>query len=132
MEPRSGMALLPPPQRFPHPSTVKLLSIMLLALLFGLGSGYLYFATADLMILALAVLVVAMALGAAEPRKPWLWTLLLAVFIPAAALIVRFRGDPLSAGRIEAAFAAGFASAFLGAYAGAMMRRMIAGVFGGS
>ncbi|MGA3210541.1 MAG: hypothetical protein ABSD20_04490 [Terriglobales bacterium] len=114
-----------------HPSSVKQLFLALLAILFGLGSGYLYFATLDLMILALLVLVIAMAMGAAEPCKPWLWATLLAVSIPAAVLIVRMLGGLVSTGRIEAAFAAGLVSALLGVYAGAMMRRMIAGVFGG-
>jgi hypothetical protein len=107
---------------------VKQSLLSLLAILLGLGCGYLYFASSDLMILALLVLVAAMALGVAAPGKPWLWALLLALSIPAATVITHLRGEQVGAGRIEAALAAGFASALLGAYSGAMMRRMIAGV----
>jgi len=105
--------------------------LVVLAILSGLGSGYLYFATFDLMILALLALVIAMALGAAVPRTPWLWAVLLAMSIPAAAFIPWHRAEIVPLTRLEAAFATGLASALIGAYAGAMMRRMIAGVFGG-
>lgn len=109
---------------------MKRVLLIFAAVALGLGSGYLYFALGDIMILALLALALSMALGAADADRPWLWALLLAGAMPAAALFVQLRGLPVLSGQVESALVAALASTFLGAYAGAMLRRMVTKIFG--
>lgn len=111
-------------------NSVKQICLAVVAVGLGLASGYLYLMSFDLMILAVLVLASAMALGAAQSRRPWIVALLLSLAIPMAAVLVRMRGLPVYSGQIESAAVAGLASALLGAYAGAFLRRMVAGLFG--
>lgn len=110
-------------------TNMKQAVLALVALGWGLASGYLYLKISDLMILAVAVLIAAMALGAAEPRRPWLAAILLSLAVPAAAIVVRRQHIPVYSGQVESALVAGLASAILGAYAGAFLRHMLSGLF---
>lgn len=100
-----------------------------IALLLGLASGYVHLIIPDPTVVALLALASAMFLGLTQPRRPWVWALIIAFSIPGADLVAKLMGQVVLSGRIEGAFIAGLASGLVGAYGGAAMRRMVGKVF---
>ncbi len=58
----------------------------ILALLLGLGAGFLELRLGDLLITALFVLVSTMVVGFLRPRSPWRWTVIVGTLVPAVWL----------------------------------------------
>ena len=102
----------------------------LLAVLFGVASGYLHVIVPDPTIVALTALVGAMFLGFARPQRPGLWALILALSIPSADLVMYLRGMAIYRGRLEGAFVAGLVSGIVGSYAGWLGRRTVTVLMG--
>jgi hypothetical protein len=106
-----------------------------LAVMVGLAIGYLHVHTqmtsveSDPTLPALLVCGAAMAFGAARPRRPWRWALLIGFSIPAMQLVSLLRGISLARGQVEGAFAIGLVAGMVGALGGSMMRRMVGNVF---
>jgi hypothetical protein len=93
----------------------------------GLVSGYFYFSFAGLNVLALLALlalVMSLALGAAEPRWPWLWAVLFSGSICVMGAGFWWDDMPVPAIRIVSAPTAGLVLTLLGAYVGAKLRCM--------
>jgi hypothetical protein len=54
----------------------------LLAVLAGIGAGWLDIKVGDLLLTAMAVLAANMLLGFLSPRKPWRWVVIIGGFVP--------------------------------------------------
>src|ERR1700693_825402 len=94
--------------------------------LFGLIAGFLDVKFGDLLLTALFVLAATMLLGALRPQRPWRWTLLVAVFVPAVQCIAYFvlTEKPYRAQIYESFL--GFLTGIAGSYGGATARRGLA------
>ena len=86
-------------------------------------AGFLDVKIGDLLLTALFVLVATMLLGALRPRRPWRWTLLVAVFVPLvqAAAYLLLTEKPYRAQVYESFL--GFLTGIAGAYGGATAGR---------
>src|SRR5690242_8222035 len=101
----------------------------ILALLFGAAAGFLQIRIGDLLVTALFVMICTMLLGALRPRRPWRWTILVAVCVPIAQLAAYlslhemvFRAQIWESG-------AGFLTGIAGAYCGAFARKAVQELF---
>ncbi len=105
----------------------KLIPLWPLALGFGILAGWVYI-HAPTGLAALLVVAFSMGMGVARPRQPWVWALLIALWIPAAEawLIVRHI-HPTIAG-LPGALLVLFPG-FVGAYGGFFMRKAIGVLF---
>ena len=96
----------------------------------GLVAGFLDVKFGDLLLTALFVLATTMFLGALRPRRPWRWTLLVAVFVPVtqgiAYLLLTER--PYRAQVYESFL--GFLTGIAGAYGGSTARRGLRELWG--
>ncbi len=100
--------------------------IYALGAMFGLIAGFLDVKFGDLLLTALFVLAATMLLGALRPQRPWRWTLLVAVFVPAVQCIAYFllTEKPYRAQIYESFL--GFLTGIAGSYGGATARRGLA------
>ena len=103
--------------------------IYALGALLGLIAGFLDVKFSDLLLTALFVLAATMLLGALRPQRPWRWTLLVAVFVPAVQCIAYFllTEKPYRAQIYESFL--GFLTGIAGAYSGAVGRRVVGELF---
>lgn len=92
----------------------------------GLCAGFLDVKIGDLLLTALFVLAATMLLGAWRPQRPWRWTLLVAVFVPAVQVMayLLLTEKPYRAQIYESFL--GFLTGIAGAYGGATARRGLA------
>ena len=96
----------------------------------GVCAGFLDVKFGDLLLTALFVLAATMLLGALRPRRPWRWTLLVAVFVPLVQLIAYavLTEKPYRAQIYESFL--GFLTGIAGAYGGATARRGLGELWG--
>jgi hypothetical protein len=96
----------------------------------GVCAGSLDVKSGDLLLTALFVLAATMLLGALRPRRPWRWTLLVAVFVPLVQLIAYavLTEKPYRAQIYESFL--GFLTGIAGAYGGATARRGLGELWG--
>jgi hypothetical protein len=96
----------------------------------GVCAGFLDVKSGDLLLTALFVLAATMLLGALRPRRPWRWTLLVAVFVPLVQLIAYavLTAKPYRAQIYESFL--GFLTGIAGAYGGATARRGLGELWG--
>ena len=85
----------------------------------GLCAGFIELKFADLLLTALFVLASTMLLGIMRPRRPWRWTLMVAVFVPVVQLAAYFL-------RTQKPYQVQIYESFLGVLTG------IAGSYGGA
>jgi hypothetical protein len=103
--------------------------IYLLAAVLGICAGGLDVKVGDLLFTALFVLASTMLLGALRPRRPWRWTLTVAVFVPIVQLLayLLLTEKPYRAQIYESFL--GFLTGIAGAYGGATARRGVQELF---
>jgi hypothetical protein len=101
----------------------------LIAIVFGLFSGWVNQTVDDALLTALCVLAFTMALGAWKSRRPWRWVLLVWVGVPIVLayyqLVVKW---PHDRGQVYGAFLQ-LLAASAGGFGGHFMRQMIDHVF---
>lgn len=99
--------------------------IYILGAVLGIAAGVLDVKIGDLLLTALFVLASTMLLGAIRPERPWRWTVMVAVFVPALQLAAYFflTEKPYRAQIYESFL--GFLTGIAGAYGGAMGRRVV-------
>ncbi len=84
----------------------------------------------DLLFTALLVLAPCILLGTLRPRRPWRWTVVVAVFVPIADLLAYLIvTQKPSRAQIYQSFLA-FLPGLVGAYGGAFMRGVINNLLG--
>ena len=95
----------------------------LLGTALGFAAGAIDVKYGDLLLTALFVLASTMVLGALHPEKPWRWTLLIGIMVPAVqiAACLSFKRQ-LSRTQIYESFL-GFVTGIAGAYGGALARK---------
>jgi hypothetical protein len=130
-----GSNLLKQPGERPTTDHQKLLSrdprppsdtfYYMLAMTLGIIVGWMEIKVGDLLFTALLVLAPCILLGALRPKRPWRWTVLVAIFVPLADLLAYFimRQKPDRAEIYEAFLC--FLPAIVGAYGGSFMRGVI-------
>jgi len=102
----------------------------ILAVIFGLFSGWVNQKVDDALLTALCVLAFTMLLGAWRPERPWRWGLLVWVGVPVMLAYYQFVVKwPHNRGQVYGAFLQ-LLAANAGSYGGHFMRRMIEGIFG--
>jgi len=101
----------------------------ILAVLLGLGAGYLELRLGDLLITALFVLISTMVVGFLRPKSPWRWTIIVGGLIPAVWLFTYFFSSqrPYRAQLWESGL--GFLTGIAGAYCGAFTHKVIDELF---
>jgi len=107
------------------------LTACLLGTVLGLLAGAIDVKYGDLLLTALFVLASTMVLGALHPEKPWRWTLLIGIMVPAVqiAAFLSFRRH-LYRTQIYQSFL-GFVTGIAGAYGGALARKARDTLFAG-
>ena len=110
------------PQAAPHSRYT--LAPAALAIVLGLGIGWLDLQTTEVTTTIVALLVVGMLLGLLQPTGAWRWAALLAVGLPVAATVARLLGartaEPI---RIDPrVWLVALAFALVGCYGGAALR----------
>jgi hypothetical protein len=98
-----------------------------LAVIFGLAVGYVNIHSAEVQPPVLTILVFTFLLGCLDPRRAWLWALILGGAVPLSYALSPVLGYPVPYPpdpNIFAAFLA-FIPAFIGAYAGVLARWLI-------
>jgi hypothetical protein len=101
------------------------------AVLLGVLSGILQVALQDRLLTSLLVTASTMFLGFTRPLRPWRWTLLVTLLVPAvmiAANLMHFYGDVSRAGMYGAALI--ILPGFAGAYGGHFGRGFLRTMFG--
>jgi hypothetical protein len=93
-----------------------------LALVLGLGAGYVNLQVNDPTLAALLAAMIAMGLGLWKHRRPWRWGLLVGLCIPAAQILSYMRGVPPLRGEVTRACFIGLVSAMVAAYLGGVGR----------
>lgn len=107
------------------------LLVYILAVALGVFAGWLEVQLGDLLFTALLVLAPCILLGAAKPRKPWRWAVLVGIFVPLADLIAFFvMTQKPSRAQIYESFLV-FLPAFVGSYGGAFMRGVVDNILSG-
>ncbi|MGB8013893.1 MAG: hypothetical protein WCF68_19930 [Terriglobales bacterium] len=102
----------------------------LLAVLSGVGAGWLDIKVGDLLLTATAVLAANMVLGFLSPRSPWRWVVLVGVFVPVVEwLAYWFLTQKPERAQIYESFLA-FLPGIAGAFGGAMGRGVVDNLFG--
>jgi len=101
----------------------------ILAVLLGLGAGFLELRLGDLLITALFVLISTMVVGFLRPKAPWRWTIIVGGLIPAVWLFTYFfsKQRPYRAQLWESGL--GFLTGIAGAYCGAFTHKVIDELF---
>ena len=100
--------------------------IYILGAVLGVCAGSLDVKFGDLLLTALFVLASTMLLGALRPLRPWRWTLLVAVFVPAVqGLAYLLLTEKPYRAQIYESFL-GFLTGIAGAYGGSAARRGLA------
>jgi hypothetical protein len=89
----------------------------------GICGGILDVRIGDLLLTALFVLASTMLLGALRPKRPWRWTITVAVFVPIIQLLAYLflTEKPYAAQIYESLL--GFLTGIAGAYGGSFLRR---------
>src|SRR4030042_3878195 len=104
---------------------------LILALTGGIFAGWVDFNNDEPQAAVLVILVVTCILGRIQPRKAWLWAIIVALSLPAVYLFARSLGyqpfSPPSPGWYASLLA--LIPAFIGAYAGALGRVILNSVF---
>ena len=104
---------------------------LILALTGGIFAGWVDFNNDEPQAAVLVILVVTFILGLIQPRKAWLWAIIVALSLPAVYLFARSLGyqpfSPPSPGWYASLLA--LIPAFIGAYAGALGRVILSSVF---
>jgi hypothetical protein len=97
----------------------------ILGALLGICAGVLDVKVGDLLLTALFVLASTMLLGALSPRRPWLWVVVVAAFVPMVQLLAYFfmTVKPYRAQIYESFL--GFLTGVAGAYGGSAGRRAL-------
>lgn len=111
-----------------QPSTPRTWPYYVVALVLGAVSGFAQVTVQDPTFSALLLVAFCMFLAYMRPRRPWRWSLIVGLCVPAAefvALLTRIR--PTEA-MIYGSFV-GLLPAFIGALGGSLMRRMITTLF---
>lgn len=100
-----------------------------LAVLLGLGAGFLELRLGDLLMTALFVLISTMVVGFLRPKAPWRWTIIVGGLIPAVWLFTYFfsKQRPYRAQLWESGL--GFLTGVAGAYCGAFTHKVIDELF---
>jgi hypothetical protein len=113
------------------PATQKSdLAIYLLASLLGISAGFIDVKIGDLLFTALMVLISTLVLGMLRPQRPWRWTLLVAIFVPAMQLLAYLLlTQKPSRAQIYESFLC-FLAGIAGAYGGAVANRGWSELFG--
>jgi hypothetical protein len=93
-----------------------------LALVLGLGAGYVNLQVSDPTLAALLAAMIAMGLGLWKNRRPWRWGLLVGLCIPAAQLLSYMEGVPPLPGEVTRACFIGLVSAMVAAFLGSVGR----------
>src|ERR1700758_1110332 len=103
--------------------------IYILGALLGICAGFLDVKIGDLLFTALFVLASTMLLGALRPRRPWRWTLVVAIFVPIMHLLayLALTQKPYRAQIYESLL--GFLTGIAGAYAGSVGRTGVKDLF---
>lgn len=102
----------------------------ILAVLFGIFAGWVEVKVGDLLFTALLVLAPCILLGALRPKRPWRWTILVAICVPIADLLAYLiMTQKPDRAQIYESFLA-FLPGLVGAYGGAFMRGVIDNVLG--
>ncbi len=100
--------------------------VAFLAMVLGLGIGWIDLHTTEVAVTILLLLLAGLLLGLLQPVAAWRWALLLAVGLPALALVARFLGvvtaEPIQLDPRIALVALTFA--LVGSYTGAAIRRI--------
>lgn len=92
------------------------------ALVLGVGAGYVNLQVNDPTLAALLAAMIAMGLGLWKHRRPWRWGLLVGLCIPAAQILSYMRGVPPLRGEVVRACFIGLVSAMVAAYLGGVGR----------
>ena len=111
-----------------EPSTPRTGPYYVLALVLGAVAGFAQVTVQDPTFSALLLVAFCMFLAYMRPRRPWRWSLIVGLCVPAAefiALLTRIR--PTEA-MIYGSFV-GLLPAFIGALGGSVMRRMVTTLF---
>ena len=96
-----------------------------LAVVAGIGAGWVDVTVNDLLFTALLVLMACMLLGFARPRWPWRWVVVVVACIPLAELVAYsvLKVQP-TRGQVYGSFLTALPG-MAGAYGGAVMRRVM-------
>ena len=101
----------------------------LLAVLAGIGAGWLDIKVGDLLLTAMAVLAANMLLGFLSPRKPWRWVVIIGVFVPIVdGLAYVFLSQKPERAQVYESFLA-FLPGIAGAVGGAVGRGVVDNLF---
>jgi hypothetical protein len=96
----------------------------------GIFAGWVDFNNDEVQATVLVILMMTFLLGLIEPRRAWLWAMILALCVPGVYLVARALGyqpvSPPSPGWYGSLIA--LIPAFIGAYAGALARFVLKGV----
>jgi hypothetical protein len=105
-------------------------SIYMVAVVLGLGAGWLDVKVGDLLLTALFVLASTMLLGALRPERPWRWVLEVGAFVPVMHwLAFLFMTQKPDRAHVYESFL-GFVTGIAGAYGGAVARKGMDELFG--
>ncbi len=101
----------------------------LLAVLFGVVTGWVDIKVGDLLFTAMLVLAGCMLLGFLRPRRPWRWVLIVGLFVPVVEWLAYYllRQKPERAQIYESFLA--FMPGIAGAFGGAMGRGVVNNLF---
>ena len=113
-----------------QPTNPRDLPIYLLATFLGFSAGALQVKIGDLLFTALVVLASTMLLGILRPKKPWRWSVLVAIGVPIVTWLAYLflTEKPYRAQIYESALA--FLPGIAGAYGGAVAHRGWKELFG--
>lgn len=95
--------------------------IYALACILGICAGIIDVRLGDLLLTAIAVMISTMVLGGLRPRKPWRWTLIVAIWVPTMQALAYYllteRQYPSHIYEACLGFVTGTVGAFVGAFA---------------
>jgi energy-converting hydrogenase Eha subunit A len=107
-------------------------AIYLLGGLLGISAGFIEIKIGDLLFTALIVLICTLILGMLRPKRPWRWTLVVAIFVPTTQLLAYLLlTQKFSRAQIYESFLC-FLAGIAGAYGGAVAHRGWQELFGKS
>lgn len=96
----------------------------LITVILGLATGYVYTVVPESGLTVLLALSITMGISMAQPKKWWLWALLVAICVPGYEMYPYVQHRILVRGRLEGAIVIALAAGIVGAISGAVMRRM--------
>ena len=101
-----------------------------LAVVAGVGAGWVDIKVGDLLLTAIVMLPANMLLGFLSPRKPWRWVLLVGLFVPVVEWLAYFYlSEKPERAQVYESFLA-FVPGIAGAYGGAVGRGVVDNLFG--